>query len=68
MTVSVLNAEHMSSLAEELAKSGDYLGWTEIELELRDRSYPDAPEWLRDDKLRKRLDAICREARTKKPT
>jgi hypothetical protein len=68
MTVSLLDAEHMSSLAGELAKSGDYLGWTEIELELRDRSYSDAAEWLRDDKLRKRLDTICRDARTRKLT
>jgi hypothetical protein len=39
MTVSPPEAEHMSSLAEEMAKSGRLLGWTEIELELRDRNY-----------------------------
>jgi hypothetical protein len=59
----------MSSLAGEQANSGDLLGWIEIELELRDRSYSNAAEWLRDDKLRKRrLDTICRGARTRKLT
>ena len=55
----------MSSLAEELAKSGNYPSSREIELELRARGYGSAAEWLSDETLRQRIDALCSAAGSK---
>jgi hypothetical protein len=53
----------MSSLADDLAKSGRYRGYAGIELELRDRGYPEAEQWLFDTTLRHRLSSMCDLAR-----
>ena len=68
MAVSKTTAAHMSSLAEELAKSGRYRGWAEIEFELRDRGYPEAEEWLFDPVLRRRITTLCETARARVET
>ena len=68
MLMSPTTVADMSSLADELAKSGHYRGWAEIELELRDRGYPEAEHWLLNPWLRQRLSSICDLARARLET
>ena len=68
MLMSPTTVADMSSLADKLAKSGDYRGWAEIELELRDRGYPEAEHWLLNPLLRQRLSSICDLARARLET
>jgi len=68
MPLSPTTIAHMSSLAEELARSGRYSGYSQIELELRDRGYPEAEQWLFNTTLRHRLNALCDAARAGRRT
>lgn len=65
MLMSSSRTAHMSALADELAKSGHYRGWAEIEFELRDRGYPEAENWLLNPWLRRRISSICDLARAR---
>lgn len=53
----------MWQLANELARSGDYSGWLDIEWELRSRGYGRARQLLDNESTRDRLDKMCAEAR-----
>jgi hypothetical protein len=68
VTLSLTAIEYMSSLADELAQSGKYRGYAEIERELRDRGYPEAEEWLFNTTLRHRLSSMCDHARAGRDT
>jgi hypothetical protein len=46
-----------------LAKSGQYQNYQAIEWELRAFGYPQAPQLLCREQVRKRLDTVCAEAR-----
>ena len=49
--------------AENLARSGDFWSWWEIEVELRSVGYQMAPELLDNERTREHLDRMCAEAR-----
>ena len=52
--------------AKEYAKTGDYEGYTEIEIHIRNQDrYPEARNVLDDDILRNELDELCQKARKK---
>lgn len=57
--------ERMFQLADELARSGEYSGWLQIEQELRSRGYPRARSLLDIPAIRERLDCECAKARGK---
>lgn len=54
---------HMWREAGKLAASGDYEGWLAIESELRSRGFPRAKLLFDNDRVREKLDDICRRAR-----
>ena len=62
MPISRQKEERMWALAEKFAKSGDYIGWWDVEVKLRCLGYPRARSLL-DKGVRARLDRICTEAR-----
>ena len=68
LMMSSTTVSEMSTLAVELAKSGHYPGWATVELELRDRGYPEAEHWLFNPSLRQRLNSICDLARARLST
>jgi hypothetical protein len=52
--------------AKELAESGQFAGWLEIELELRYvEGFQQARIWLDDVTIREELDIVCQRARTR---
>lgn len=56
--------EHIWSRIYEMARSGNYPGWAEIEFELRFRAkIPEVHEMLEDPFIRAEIDRLCREAR-----
>ncbi len=57
----------MWALAYNLAQSGDYTGWWEIEFELKDQGFSRARQLLDDEQISERLDTMCAEARKDKP-
>ncbi len=54
--------ERMWPLADKMARSGDYFGWRDIEVELRSLGYPRARQLLDTEQMRERLDRMCTEA------
>ena len=48
--------------AGKLAESGDYEGWRAIESELRSRGFPRAKLLFDNDRVRDKLDEICKSA------
>lgn len=48
--------------AGKLAVSGDYEGWLAIEWELRSRGFPRAKLLFDNDRIREKLDDICKRA------
>lgn len=46
--------------AGNLAESGDYEGWQAIESELRSRGFPRAKLLLDNDRVRDKLDELCK--------
>ncbi|WP_192181108.1 hypothetical protein [Mesorhizobium amorphae] len=48
--------------AGRLAESGDYEGWQAIESELRRRGFPRAKLLFDNDRVRDKLDEICKSA------
>ena len=54
----------MWALADELARSGRFRHWRQIEWELRERGYSRAPQLLNHAGARDRLDRACTDART----
>ncbi|PBB35056.1 hypothetical protein CK214_05195 [Mesorhizobium sp. WSM3882] len=48
--------------AGKLALSGDYEGWLAIEWELRSRGFSRAKLLFDNDRVRKKLDEICKRA------
>jgi hypothetical protein len=49
--------------AENLARSGDFSSWRDIEVELRSVGYQLAPDLLDNERTREQLDRLCAEAR-----
>jgi len=54
---------HILRQAENLARSGDFSYWREIEIELRSVGYQMAPDLLDNERTREQLDRMCAEAR-----
>jgi hypothetical protein len=57
------SAEQMWLLADDLARSGAFRSWREVERELISRSYLRASSLLNTSTIRSRLDFLCAEAR-----
>ncbi len=55
--------ESMWDLVYELARSGGFTDWLQIDGELRKRGYSRARQLLDDERTRERLDRMCAEAR-----
>ncbi len=53
----------MWALAYNLAQSGEYTGWWDVEVELRAQGFSRARQLLDDEQIRERLDGMCVEAR-----
>jgi hypothetical protein len=49
--------------AENLARSGDFSSWRDIEVELRTVGYQLAPDLLDNERTREQLDRLCAEAK-----
>ncbi len=58
--------EIMWALAYNLAQSGEYAGWWDIEVELKVQGFSRARQLLDDERIRERLDGMCAEARKDK--
>jgi len=58
-------AELIDRLADEMARSGEYADWMEIEVALRHQGYREARQLLDDRYRRNELDGMCRQARLK---
>ncbi len=56
----------MWALAYNLAHSGEYTGWWDIEDELKTQGFSRARQLLDDEQIRERLDGMCVEARKDK--
>jgi hypothetical protein len=46
-----------------LAMSGEAAGWREVEALLVARGWPEAPRWLADEDMRRKMDETCQKAR-----
>jgi len=57
--------ERMWKLAYQMADSGKYNNWLEIEWELRGQGYSRARQLLDDEATRERFDNRCAEAKSK---
>jgi hypothetical protein len=57
----------MWALAYNLAQSGEYAGWWDIEAELEGQEFSRARQLLNDKQIRERLDTMCSKARKDKP-
>ncbi len=57
----------MWALAYNLAQSGEYAGWWDIEAELESQEFSRTHQLLDNKQIRERLDTICSEARKDKP-
>ena len=58
--------EHVTRRARELAESGRFERWSQIEFELRFKEgFPEARTVLGDDFIRDELDSICQRVRAK---
>ncbi len=55
--------EIMWALAYNLAQSGEYARWWDIESELKNQEFSRARQLLDDKQIRQRLDTMCSEAR-----
>ncbi len=62
MSVSREKEERMWRLADQMARSGRYSGWWEIEVELRTLGFPRARQLLDNEQVRERLDRMCAKA------
>ncbi len=58
--------EVMWALAYNLAQSGEYAGWSDIEAELEGQEFSRARQLLNDKQIRERLDTMCAEERKDK--
>ena len=54
---------HILRQAENLARSGDFATWREIEIELRSVGYQIASDLLDNKRTREQLDRLCAEAK-----
>ena len=52
--------EAMAEKAKQMASSGQYSDWLEIELELRRIGFREARQWLKSVPVRAELDRLCR--------
>ncbi len=59
--------EIMWALAYNLAQSGEYAGWWDIEAELKNQEFSGARQLLDNKQTRQRLDSMCSEARRDRP-
>ena len=55
--------ESVWDLGYTLARSGDFMGWLQIDGALRKWGYSRARQLLDDERTRERLDRMCAEAR-----
>ena len=58
-------ANYISKRSWEMATSGQYADWMQIELALRSEGYSEARQQLDSQFLRQELNQMCREARKK---
>ncbi len=58
--------EVMWALAYNLAHSGEYTGWSDIEAELINQEFSRARQLLDDEQVQERLDGMCVKARKDK--
>ena len=58
--------EVMWALAYNLAHSGEYTGWSDIEVELINQEFSRARQLLDDEQVQERLDGMCVKARKDK--
>jgi hypothetical protein len=49
--------------ARELAATGDFTDYLDIEIHLRTHGYHEAEDWLADSDIRQQLDKICARSR-----
>ncbi len=56
----------MWALAYNLAQSGEYAGWCDIEAELEGQEFSRTRQLFDDKQIRERLDGMCAEAREDK--
>ena len=61
--MSRVRADVMWALAYNLAQSGEYAGWWDIEAELKNQEFSRARQLLDNQQIRQRLDTMCSEAR-----
>lgn len=59
------NREVMHKRAEELARSGKYENWMDIELALKGEGFTKARLWLDDRLIRSELTKLCSQARAR---
>ncbi len=59
-------AETISRMSRELANSGNYAGWLDIEMALRAQGYSEARTQLDNRYVRGELDALCKAAKARK--
>ncbi len=57
--------ERMWRLAHQMAESGRYSGWLQIEWELRERGFQRARQLLDDEGIRERLNQACTAAKAR---
>ena len=58
--------EYIGPRAIELAKSGRFLSWHEIEIHLRHEEHcPEARHVLDNERIREELDKLCKESQTR---
>ncbi len=56
--------QHLQSLASKFAQSGKFIGWRQIEFELKfEKGFELAREWLHRPETREELNQLCQEAR-----
>jgi hypothetical protein len=56
--------QHLQSLASKFAQSGKFIGWRQIEFELKfEKDFEIAREWLHRPETREELERLCQEAR-----
>ena len=68
--LSAMNKEercsYISKRAKELALSGKFSGWLQIEREIRSEGYSEARQVLDNPSIRSRLDKICADVQARK--
>jgi hypothetical protein len=60
-------AQRIQARARELARSGTFIGWRQLEFELSfEKDFAEARDWLNRATTREELDRLCRKARARR--